>query len=193
MIQLDHKDKRRKLYWLCRCDCGKEKIVRVDNLKNGGVKSCGCLNIERSTKHGHAKNYKKSRTYQSWFNMVQRCTNSNGEKYPIYGGRGIKVCNRWRKFKNFLEDMGERPREHQIDRIDNDRNYCKNNCRWATLKQQARNKTNNHLITHDGKTQCLVEWAEDVEIPYKTLWRRVCDLNWSVRKALTTPVKKRGK
>ncbi len=119
--------------WSCVCDCGKEKIIIGDNLKNGHTQSCGCLRIEqlakRSIKHGHNSRNKMSSTYKTWASMVQRCTNPNDPSYDRYGGRRIFVCSRWSTFENFLEDMGERPENKSIDRIDNDGNYCKSNCK----------------------------------------------------------------
>lgn len=184
--------------WLCTCDCGKEKIVRGSSLRSCRTQSCGCLNVEKTkqrfTKHGHNKKGKTTKTYKSWECMIRRCTNPNYSYYSNYGGRGIKVCQRWRQFANFLEDMGEVSEGYQIDRIDNNGNYCKLNCRWATKRQQMRNTRKNHLITHNGKTQCIATWAEEFEINQCVLGRRI-SRGWSVKKALETPVrycKRRG-
>jgi len=198
IIQRVDNNKWRNIRWLCLCDCGNKKIVRIDHLKSGATKSCGCLRIEatknrnvKNAKHGHTRGGKPSLTYASWKSINERCANPNNRYYDCYGGRGIKVCERWMKFENFLEDMGEVPERYQIDRIDNNENYCKENCRWATPKQNSRNKRNNRLITHKGKTRCLAEWAEEFSINYRTLqWRLYHD--WSIAKALTTPVKKVG-
>lgn len=178
--------------WLCKCICGKEKIICSNDLKSGNTKSCGCLFLEGNrTQHGHLKNDIVSKTYNSWLSMIQRCTNPNKKAYKYYGGRGIKVCKRWKNsFENFLEDMGEPPtQEHSIDRIDNNKGYNKSNCRWATKKQQMRNTRRNHFETHDGKTLCLSEWAEELNINYSTLSSRIFILGWPIEKALTTPVK----
>ncbi len=180
--------------WLCKCICGKEKIVLDYDLKNGNTKSCGCLRKEqtreRFTTHGHLKGGVVSTTYQSWLSMIQRCTNLNNKAYKYYGGRGITVCKRWLEFENFLQDMGEPPtNKHQIDRINNDGNYCKENCRWATRTEQQRNTRRSHMISFCGKTQCLVAWAEELNINYSTLSSRIFILGWSVEKAFTTPVK----
>ncbi len=187
-------DRNRNSRWLCRCDCGKEKIIIGRNLKNGNTKSCGCLYREgNNTKHGHSTRTKMSKTYSTWQGMIQRCTNPNNKRYQDYGGRGIKVCQKWLKFINFLEDMGEPPsNKHQIDRIDNDGNYCKENCRWATSKEQNRNSRNNRLITYKGKTQCLIELAEEYQIPYTILLDRINRLGWSIEKALTTPTRRKN-
>ena len=175
------------------CNCGKEKIIIGQSLKGGATKSCGCLSKEISvqcnTKHGHSKRGEASKTYKSWVNMIQRCINPKNRYYHCYGGRGIAVCKRWMKFENFLEDMGESPDEHQIDRINNDGNYCKSNCRWTTPKQNSRNKRNNLFATYKNRTQLLIEWAEEFGVNYDVLkWR--LNNGWPIEKALTTPVRK---
>lgn len=134
---------------VCRCECGTEGVVRLGELRSGRSKSCGCYTREvarrmatrRFTKHGHNRRGKRSVTYATWHDMVNRCLNPNNSNYPSYGGRGIVVCDRWREsFENFLEDMGEKPEGLSIDRINNDGNYEPGNCRWATPKQQANNR-----------------------------------------------------
>lgn len=187
-------DKWGKIYWLCECHCRSKKVIRGNHLRSGKTKSCGCLLKEGShTTHGHYKNGKKSNTYHSWTNMIQRCTNPNNKAYHYYGDRGITVCKRWRNsFENFLGDMGEVSEGYQIDRVDNNGNYCKSNCRWVTSKINNRNRRDNYLETYNGKTQCLVEWSEEFGINYHTLrWR--LDHGWSIGKAFTTPVRKYNK
>lgn len=176
------------LRWLCLCDCNKEKTIQGNHLKSGHTKSCGCLYREgNNTKHGH----RKTKTYKSWSSMIQRCTNSQNKRYQDYGGRGIKVCKRWRKFENFLKDMGEVPEGYSIDRINNNKGYKKSNCRWTTSRINNRNKRNNLYFIYKNKTQLLIEWVEEVGIPYDTLWNRIFRLSWPIDKALTTPVQKR--
>lgn len=195
VVQFVNKNKFRKFRWLCQCDCGNNVIVQGDNLKNSHTRSCGCFQKEKTsinrTKHGHKKKGRASKTYMIWVAMIQRCINPNNLAYHYYGGRGIKVCNCWKNsFENFLEDMGECLSGHSIDRINNDGNYCKSNCKWATRKQQARNRINNHLETYNKKVQCIAEWAEEYDISPTTLWSRLYKYGWSMSKALITPVRK---
>jgi hypothetical protein len=194
VIQRMNNDKHKKTQWLCKCNCGKETIIIGSHLKSENTRGCGCLKKEmitqRSTIHGHAKSNKKSYIYKTWIHMIQRCTNPNDKKYPIYGNRGITICKRWMKFLNFLKDMSEPPtNKHSIDRINNNGNYCKSNCRWATRKEQARNTRKNRLISFNGKIQCMSAWAEELYIDKSTLWSRL-NSGWSIEKALTTPIKK---
>jgi hypothetical protein len=104
--------------------------------------------------------------------MLSRCRNKTNKKYPRYGGRGIRVCDRWKSFKNFLSDMGERPKNHSIDRIDNNVDYTPDNCRWATVKQQANNTSTNIKISYKGKTMTVSEWSDFTGIKYATIWSR---------------------
>jgi len=179
---------------MCLCDCGKIKSILGYNLKTRKTKSCGCLQKEeftkRLTKHGHTKTKEKSRTYNVWKSMNQRCVNPNNKSYPYYGGRGIKVCLRWRKFENFFKDMNDAPIGYQIDRINNNANYCKSNCRWSTRKQQQRNKRNNQTRTFRGKTQCLAAWAEEFNVNISTLQTRL-QKGWSIKRTLTTPTRRK--
>ncbi len=126
----------RRAYWNCKCDCGNFTVIASYKLQSRHTKSCGCL----YKKHLHSINRKPTPTYRSWQMMWQRCTNPHEIGYKYYGGRGITVCKRWEEFINFLEDMGIRPEGKTLDRIDSDRNYGPNNCKWSTPKEQANNR-----------------------------------------------------
>lgn len=183
-------DRFGRAQWLCSCECGLTVVVQSNNLKSGNTRSCGCLNI----RHGYCKTLKPPRVYNIWQCMVQRCINPNNPRYKDYGGRGIQVCEKWRKFQNFLDDVGDPPtKTHSIDRINNNKGYCKSNCQWATSKQQSRNTSRNLSIFFDNRRQCLHDWAKELNIHPSTLRNRIYKLGWSIKKALTTPVKQRRK
>lgn len=177
---------KKRTYWLCRCDCGKEKVILGNTLVSGLNKSCGCQRYRGSkkTKHGHASGYRHTRTYRSWCHMRQRCLDVNNKDFKFYGGRGIFICERWHGehgYENFLADMGECPPGLTLDRRDNSKWYSPDNCKWATREEQSRNRRNSIRCTHDGKTLSLMEWAEILGIKYDTLH------DWITKRGLTIP------
>lgn len=177
----------RSAVWKCECECGKEKNIDGSSLRRGDTKSCGCYRIEKTiftnTTHGNSK----KREYPVWIGMIRRCLNPDSNSFKRYGGRGIKVCERWRdSFENFYTDMGPRPPGSSIDRIDNDGDYEPKNCRWATWIEQCRNRRNNRLIEHSGKIQTLSAWAIETGIDGDSISSRL-KAGWTVADALTTP------
>lgn len=161
------------LRWICICDCGNETIVDGGNLVRAHIKSCGCLGRE-ATSHGYARRGKKSAEYLVWASMRQRCENSENSHFEYYGGRGIKVCDRWKDFQSFLADMGSRPSgRYTIERINNDGDYEPTNCRWATYREQARNTRRNVIVTLYGESMPLVRAVEKFGGRYGLILHRI--------------------
>lgn len=171
--------------WNVKCDCGNESKVQYKKLISGETRSCGCLRKEIITKH----NKHGTSIYRAWSKIIQRCTNSNDPDYKDYGGRGINVCDKWLKFNGFFEDMGEKPNGTSIDRINNNGNYCKENCRWINNQEQQNNKRNNINITYKNRTQTLAQWSLELGICRGTLKNRIKNMGWSVEKAFTHPIR----
>lgn len=145
---------------------------------------------EKRLHHNATHGKSDTPTYYCWIDMRRRCLNENHSKYPSYGGRGITICQKWLSFEGFLEDMGEKPHGLTLDRIDNDKGYFLENCRWATRKQQARNRRKSkEPITWRGKTQYLSDWADELGFNWALLWNRLHIYGWSVDKAFTQPVR----
>ena len=145
-----------------------------------GEKSCGCL----KTKHG----LWQTRSYEVWSSMVKRCTRKSSRNYHRYGGRGITVCERWLDFENFYADMGERPEGLTLERIDNEKGYYPENCKWATVAEQNRNRKNNVNITIDGVTKCAKDWGDMARVNMSVITGRVRK-GWDGAQAVFTPVK----
>ena len=181
-------------YWLCRCCCGNEKTVRGDHLISGATHSCGCKKTKQITemnktnkKHG----MRYSRIYNIWCGIKDRCENSNYHNYNDYGGRGIKICEDWRrdfvKFYEWAVKNGYKS-DLTIDRINVNGDYCPENCRWVSMKVQENNKRNNRVLTYKGRSQTITQWSEEIGINRETLYGRI-RRGWDVEKTLTTPVK----
>lgn len=170
----------RKCFWECVCVCGKTTQSTTGDLRNGRRASCGC----RRPKHGKSFDH----IYGIWQGMIYRCHNPKNKRFTDYGGRGITVCSRWRVFANFYADMGESPSsQHSIDRIDNNKGYSPDNCRWATRSQQQRNTRDNHYVTFNGETKPLIEWAEIYQLHPAVIANRIA-VGWSIKDALNMPI-----
>lgn len=178
--------KTRRIKWNCICECGNTSIVSGENLMSGHTKSCGCLLSERITSHGKSHN----RIYKVWSGMKARCSNKNNLAYKDYGGRGIKVCEKWaNSFEEFYKDMGDEYRNGlEIDRINNDGNYEPGNCRWVTRKVNSRNKRTTRVI--DG--HILMDYCDEHGISENLVVNRITKLGWDEKEALYTP-KQRGR
>lgn len=176
--------------WVCLCDCGNQVSVADGNLKSGCTTSCGCYRREvlrrgalSLRKHGMSG----TKELAAWQHMHSRCYTESDKRFQRYGGRGIKVCERWHSFAAFLEDMGKAPSaDHSIDRIDVDGNYEPGNCRWATSKQQNRNRTNNRIVEINDVAKPLAEWCEEYGVSYALVSKRL-RRGWPPVEALTTP------
>lgn len=192
LVVLERIEEKQGKTWkyLCKCDCGNEIIVLGDSLRSGGTKSCGCYHNEllakRSTTHGDSK----TRLYRIWRAIKKRCYSENYAQYNDYGGRGISMCESWKdSFESFKEWSLENgySDDLSIDRVDVNRNYEPLNCRWLTIKEQQNNKRNNHLLTYNGKTQTMRQWADELGLGYFTLAARLNRYGWTVEEALSTP------
>lgn len=179
----------RKTRWNCVCSCGGKATVYAQALKNGNTQSCGCLAVDRNGQRTHGMS--KSATYSSWQAMRGRCENENNSHYKNYGGRGIRVCARWHSFENFLEDMGERPAGHSIERHDISLGYEPGNCSWIPSRMQSMNTTRSVKITWNGETKNQCEWANQIGITPRALAIRI--ERWGIERAMTEKVRNQSK
>ena len=172
--------------WLCICDCGNQRIIAGTSLRAGRNKSCGCASplftTERMKTHGKSRD----RIYSIWVGMLIRCSEkSKGKTRKNYFLRGIKVCDKWKNFKSFYEDMGEPSLNYSIERINNNGNYEPGNCKWATSKEQGNNTSANKKIEFNGQIKNISQWAELLNIKPNTLTYRL-KRGWSIERALST-------
>ena len=179
----------KQIRWLCKCDCGGKVTVRGDHLRSSYVLSCGCLNRENTSKRSrklmtkHGLYY--TRLYKTWSNMKDRCCNPKNRSYPRYGGRGITVCEEWlHNFQAFYDwAMANGYRDDlSIDRIDNDKGYSSDNCRWATAEMQLNNVSTNRRVTINGKIMTLKQWCELFKMNYETVRYRL-NKGWTPEEA----------
>lgn len=194
-IRFDRYEKERN-YWIFRCVCGTEKSQAVSQVRRGITTSCGCLRVEKvkeaRTKHGmsRASGGNKTRVYQAWTNMISRCEYTAAKHFHRYGGRGIKVCARWREsFEAFLEDMGEPPEGCSLDRIDNNGDYEPSNCRWANQKTQVANRSVCNFIEVNGSKVLLLNHCEAIGVSHNMVRKRL-KRGWSLDDALKVGPKK---
>ena len=187
-------NKRGRAEWLCRCDCGTEKVINASNLGNGNTVSCGCLREENRRKLPMSHGESRTRLYKIWSGMISRCCNPNAHEYENYGGRGVKVCDEWRKYEPFRDwamangfDKTATKKECTLDRVDVNGDYEPSNCRWVDMKTQNRNTRGNVLITYKGETHCMSEWAEIAGLKYITFQHRLY-AGWSMEEAMNTPL-----
>jgi hypothetical protein len=182
----------RRNYWVCRCECGQTRLNNTTDLTHGKAKSCGCWKLElaiaRLTRHGCSSPSARAQTaYLVWASAKSRCYNKNNKKYADYGGRGITMCDEWRNnFATFAKDMGPRPIGYELDRIDNDGNYCPSNCRWANATEQVRNRRCAIVIEWKGQAKRLPDWADELGLSYSMLKRRY-QRGWEPDRMFTQP------
>jgi hypothetical protein len=177
----------RKWYVKCSCVNQTEKEIRLAHIRNGDIGSCGCIQKEVASEHFKNINTTHNNAYHPlypiWHTMIARCSNPNNSRFAGWGGKGISVCDRWQSIENFIEDMWPSYKPGlTIDRIDNLRNYTPDNCRWATITEQNRNRQNNILVSYKGKNICFAEAAEIVGMEYKTAYQQLRGFNWSMQK-----------
>lgn len=177
--------------WRCQCVCGETRNISGPALRAGRHQSCGCLSprftTERTTTHGASR----TRAYRIWLKMLERCSEkATGKCRRLYYERGIRVCDRWKCFENFLADMGHPPSKYTLDRINGNGNYEPNNCRWATAKQQGNNRRGNLVLEHNGLRMTASEWADFLGVSANTIVYRI-RRGWSVCDALTRKIQKR--
>lgn len=174
-----------------KCSCGNMVVVETTQVTRGHSLSCGCFKSEKiiktHTTHGMSINSKVSTEYGSWASMKQRCLNPKNKNWVNYGGRGIKICENWLNFDNFLSDMGRCPPKMTLDRIDNNKGYSPDNCRWATTKTQSRNKRNNRILTFNNRSMIITDWAQEVGISVKVMMGRL-KLGWSHEEIIRVPL-----
>lgn len=176
-----------RVAWVCKCECGNETTTLTTELLKGHAKSCGCYHRDKMSVSFRKHGQHKTRLYKIWSNMLQRCGNPKNDNYQRYGAKGINVCEEWKDFQAFYKwaTANGYTENLSIDRIENSKGYCPENCRWETPQAQTDNRGCTHNISFNGKTQTLKRWAEETGIPYKNLLWRI-NKGWPIDRALTT-------
>lgn len=190
IVELIGRNKHGHMCVRCKCDCGNFTTKEATAVCNEVILSCGCLQREASAKIFKTHGMTGTRIHNIWLSMISRCENEKNNRFYVYGGRGIKVCNEWRTdFQNFYDwaIANGYSDDLTIDRIDIDGNYCPENCRWATRKEQANNKSTNHLLEYKGKVKNIKEWSEYFGFNYKYFHEKLKKNNWSIQKVLEIP------
>ena len=197
LVVISYHHSNNATYWLCQCDCGNTTIVKTGSLNYGSTRSCGCGSIEQAREnlrnhaqrgHGFAN---KEKLYSVWKGMRERCNNPNNKRYKNYGGRGIKICPDWNDYTAFRKWAIENGYSENltIERIDINKGYCPENCRWATWKEQAQNTTRTRFLTYNGKTQSMSMWAKELGLSYGVINHRV-QRGWSIERIANIPVRR---
>lgn len=183
-------DRRRgtRPLWRCLCSCGNEHFTETASLVAGRVNSCGCLKSELDHTRTRTHGMSSDPLYGIWLMIRQRCLNPNNKSFRDYGGRGIKVCTRWDDFSLFKRDMGPRPVGTEIDRRDNNGDYCPDNCKWVDRQINAQNKRNNRIITCDGDSLCIAAWSRKTGLSRGTIERRL-NSGWQPERIIHQPVR----
>lgn len=193
-ISLYRRDEKSNSYWLCKCICGNESVVRIGDLTSGNTKSCGCYHTEKNARliaeRNKTHNESGTRLYNIWRGIKQRCRYKRNVSYKNYGGRGIDVCNEWYNSYETFRDwalLNGYEDELTIDRVDNEKNYEPDNCKWSTHKTQANNRRSSKIITHNGHSKTLSQWAEHLNVKKSTLSMRL-QSGWSESETLDKPI-----
>lgn len=195
VLERSTNSKSKSIRWLCKCDCGNEKIILSYSITRGDTRSCGCLTKNSALWNAFDRAFEKQnrtrlsvlnpKEYASWSSMHGRCFSKADVKYHLYGGRGITVCDRWMEFEYFLEDMGPRPQGKTLDRINGSLGYSPENCRWASMDEQQENRSCTKWVTFpDGTKKTLKAFSKDENIPYarlKTHFNKCADIFTCVR------------
>ena len=196
-VEMTHKvskSGRKRAHWVCKCDCGGSAVVDSGNLRNGNSTQCWdcrsmAISQNKRTHHHSIGSPNYGKLYYTWQAMRARCNNPNNKAYPRYGGAGVSVCERWDKFENFAEDMGEPPTpDHSIDRVDSAGNYEPDNCRWLHISKQSGNRKSNVVFEYDGKEQTLADHCRDHDLPYHTIKARILR-GWAPDEAMSKPIR----